>query len=262
MTRASNSDSLPDMEKKTNPKPKSDFDYAVEISTDFDAFLLGQRWRIKHELVRLAGVDDAHADELRSAGLMALWAVWQKYSGKQRRVPGKLLHTFIRRKMIDSFRTVNREVTRGHIRERTRFEKERRTLQAETGVEPTDEQVFASLGWGSRRLQSFRQMRDTRRVDPELATLRLIVDETPEAPERLQVQERDAAIRKAVDALPGAVRRAIALHFYDGLTFREIASIEGVTFQAIQLRARKGLRLLTQKLHGLRVREGLLECSA
>lgn len=60
----------------------------------------------------------------------------------------------------------------------------------------------------------------------------------------------DASLRKALDALPEPQREVIVLHWFEGLSFREIADAVGASQPAVKVRAHRGYNLLRQALAG------------
>jgi RNA polymerase sigma-70 factor (ECF subfamily) len=67
--------------------------------------------------------------------------------------------------------------------------------------------------------------------------------------------ERDPGLEKAVKQalaqLPEAMREAIVLHRYEGLSFAEIAVHAGVTESAVKVRAHRGYEKLRELLKGV-----------
>jgi len=59
-------------------------------------------------------------------------------------------------------------------------------------------------------------------------------DPSPSAFEKLLVQETDRAVRTSLDMLPQKQRMAIVLKYYEGLGYREIASILESTEKAVE----------------------------
>ena len=51
---------------------------------------------------------------------------------------------------------------------------------------------------------------------------------------------RDAQLRRALDRLPEAQREVIVLHWFEGLSFREIADAVGAGVSAVKVRAHRG----------------------
>lgn len=63
--------------------------------------------------------------------------------------------------------------------------------------------------------------------------------------------ERDLAgarVRKALGGLPEAQREVIALHWFEGLSFREIAEAVGASVSAVKVRAHRGYEKLRRAL--------------
>jgi RNA polymerase sigma-70 factor (ECF subfamily) len=59
---------------------------------------------------------------------------------------------------------------------------------------------------------------------------------------------RDAQLRAALDELPVAQRDVIVLHWFEGLTFREIAPVVGASQSAVKVRAHRGYQRLRSAL--------------
>lgn len=56
------------------------------------------------------------------------------------------------------------------------------------------------------------------------------------------------ALRKAIAELPEVQRRRIIMYFFDGLSYEEIAALEGCKYQAIQKSIRQSVRKLRRVL--------------
>jgi RNA polymerase sigma-70 factor (ECF subfamily) len=59
---------------------------------------------------------------------------------------------------------------------------------------------------------------------------------------------RDAQLRAALDGLPAAQRDVIVLHWFEGMTFREIAQVVGASQPAVKVRAHRGYERLRAAL--------------
>lgn len=59
---------------------------------------------------------------------------------------------------------------------------------------------------------------------------------------------RDAQVRRALDALPESQREVIMLHWFEGLSFREIAPVVGASQPAVKVRAHRGYEKLREAL--------------
>jgi len=76
-------------------------------------------------------------------------------------------------------------------------------------------------------------------------TLPETVDSSPDPATALVQKDRDALVRKALDALPTRQRMAVILKYYEGLSYGEIARAMGTTVKAVErllCRARKTLQ--------------------
>lgn len=58
-------------------------------------------------------------------------------------------------------------------------------------------------------------------------------------------------VQKAVSQLPEAMREAVVLHWFEGLSFAEIADIAGVSASAVKVRAHRGYEKLRESLKGV-----------
>jgi RNA polymerase sigma-70 factor (ECF subfamily) len=65
---------------------------------------------------------------------------------------------------------------------------------------------------------------------------------------KLATEERREVIRRALDALPPARRRAMILRWQDQMSFEEIAEVMGTTANAVQLQISRALKQLRQLL--------------
>jgi len=64
--------------------------------------------------------------------------------------------------------------------------------------------------------------------------------------------QRDARrlIRRGLDALPDNQRVVIELHWFDGLSFAEIADVVGASVSAVKVRAHRGYKQMRARLAG------------
>jgi RNA polymerase sigma-70 factor (ECF subfamily) len=73
--------------------------------------------------------------------------------------------------------------------------------------------------------------------------------ELPVAPEVDALGDRDA-VRRALAAVPEDRREALLLHHVWGLSFREVAAVQGISEAAAKLRAHRGVVALRELLGG------------
>ncbi len=66
--------------------------------------------------------------------------------------------------------------------------------------------------------------------------------------EQLESQERDEAVRRAVDALPERLRRVILLSEFSGLTYEQIGLSLGIPPGTVGSRRNTAMKLLQQRL--------------
>jgi len=67
-----------------------------------------------------------------------------------------------------------------------------------------------------------------------------------------EARAEDAQLRAALGQLPDAQREVIVLHWFEGLSFREIAEVVGASQPAVKVRAHRGYNALRQTM-GARV---------
>lgn len=60
----------------------------------------------------------------------------------------------------------------------------------------------------------------------------------------------DRAVRRALAALPDGQREVVLLHWYEGLSFPEIAEVVGASASAVKVRAHRAYTALRQALGG------------
>ena len=66
----------------------------------------------------------------------------------------------------------------------------------------------------------------------------------------LVVPEEDRTVLEQVAALPETLRTVIHLHYYEGYSVEEIASLLGVTVSAVKMRMKRGRDALRIRLEG------------
>jgi RNA polymerase sigma-70 factor (ECF subfamily) len=79
----------------------------------------------------------------------------------------------------------------------------------------------------------------------------VVQDANPSAAERMADQDRDRAIRAALDSLPAAQRIAVVLRYFEGLDCRSVASAMDTTVKSVErllARARETLEPLLADL--------------
>lgn len=84
-----------------------------------------------------------------------------------------------------------------------------------------------------------------------------LADPAPGADERMMLSERERIIRQAVSALPENQRAAVVLHKYQGVDYREIGRVLGVSESAVKSLLFRAYETLRARLEPL-MREGQL----
>lgn len=70
-------------------------------------------------------------------------------------------------------------------------------------------------------------------------------------PSRIYTQENIQLTQQLLDSLPDKTRRIFLLSHHDGLTYNEIAKLEGLSVKAVEYHVSKALRLMRSKLDRL-----------
>ena len=81
-------------------------------------------------------------------------------------------------------------------------------------------------------------------------TLPDLPDPAPSASEKLLIEERDRAVRSALNRLPPNQHIAIILKYYEGLCYREIAAALGTTEKSVERLLSRGRKMLKAALSG------------
>lgn len=114
----------------------------------------------------------------------------------------------------------------------------------EEGLEITD---FKAYAYGAVRNEALHWLRDSgRRMEP--------VDELPEVSlEEIDTSERDAALWRAIEALPERCRRIFLLSKRDGFSHAEIADELGISVKTVENQITKAYSRLRGELSGYRM---------
>ena len=66
----------------------------------------------------------------------------------------------------------------------------------------------------------------------------------------LEQAEREAVVRRALDALPEAQKTAVVLSRYEGLSYKQIAEVMGTSVSAVESKLHRAKQTLQKKLSG------------
>jgi RNA polymerase sigma-70 factor (ECF subfamily) len=94
------------------------------------------------------------------------------------------------------------------------------------------------------RNELFQQMREGRPETTALADLPERTDDAPGAEITLVRDERDRMVRRAVARLEPTLCEAIALHYFQGLSFREAGAVIGIPAGTVKSRVHRALGCL------------------
>lgn len=101
--------------------------------------------------------------------------------------------------------------------------------------------------------QSDRQIRSQRRQDRRYLDFTPLTDEVLEislfgvyedTADLLERMERDAQLHKAIGKLTEVQRRRLSLYYFEGLTYSQIAKLEGVSHRAVIYSIEQALKQL------------------
>lgn len=101
--------------------------------------------------------------------------------------------------------------------------------------------------------QSDRQIRSQRRQDRRYLDFTPLTDEVLEisllgvyedTADLLERMERDARLHKAIGKLTEVQRRRLSLYYFEGLTYSQIAKLEGVSHRAVIYSIEQALKQL------------------
>lgn len=207
----------------------------------FERFAALAHWRIELELQRAGLTPGASLrDDARQEALLALWRVWKRVGASGvSRLPGKLLHSAIRRGIAGAFRAYS------HL-PRTQYDnlRELRVLERDmTREEALDE--LRRRGWREERISRMLAAEEFRllSLDAELPSgdPTEYPDESPGPRAQLQSKEREQAIERSLASLPPRLRAVVA-HKLHGGTFSELAPELNLSKQGVHMRFLRAMR--------------------
>jgi RNA polymerase sigma-70 factor (ECF subfamily) len=65
----------------------------------------------------------------------------------------------------------------------------------------------------------------------------------------LEQAEREAAVRRALEALPPAQKTAVVLSRYEGLSYKQIAEVMDLSVSAVESKLHRAKQTLREKLY-------------
>lgn len=135
----------------------------------------------------------------------------------------------------------NREEAQDLVQEAfVRLWRMRDRVQLET-VEPLVFRIALNLASNRRRAKKIRRW-------IALDSANHVASESRNSAEQLESQERDQAVRCAVEALPERLRRVILLSEFSGLTYEQIGHSLGIPPGTVGSRRNAAIKLLQQRL--------------
>ena len=75
-------------------------------------------------------------------------------------------------------------------------------------------------------------------------------DDAVEVGSDIEIDEEDTDLLDAISELPGKLRIAVHLHYYEGYSLKEIADILGIAPSAVSMRLTRAKEILRKKFMG------------
>lgn len=202
-----------------------------------------------------------YADDLMGEGYVGLLEAARTYDARFG-VPFKAYaHGRVYGKMVDYLRALD-PMSRRERKATTLVREAREHLQHSLGRAATDEELSEWLGQPMDYVQEATVREHRRRLlmlDEPVAdggdrVRDFVASDEDSQLDRMEAEEIEAAVRKAVSSLPAALRGVIEERDFNGKAVQDIAQAEGVTSSAISQRRRTALKLLRPRL--TRIRRG------
>jgi RNA polymerase sigma factor for flagellar operon FliA len=202
-----------------------------------------------------------YADDLMGEGYVGLLEAARTYDSRFG-VPFKAYaHGRVYGKMVDYLRALD-PMSRRERKATTLVREAREHLQHGLGRVPSDAELADWLGQSVDYVQDATVREHRRRLlmlDEPVAdggdrVRDFVASDEDTQLERMETEEVEAAVRKAVSSLPAALRGVIEERDFNGRAVQDIAQSEGVTSSAISQRRRTALKLLRPRL--TRIRRG------
>ena len=194
--------------------------YAAEGDSD-GALIARHAALIDRQARRIAGrtAGAVAADDLWSAGAMGLLEAARRFDAARDVRFETFAEHRIRGAMIDELRRMD------HLPRRLRdqaeqVERAQARLGQELKREPTADELSAAVGVGSEELASLFSV-----MQPHVQVIDMLQASITPSDEQVERIEQLQALTAAVAALPERLQLVLALHYTEGLTYREIAKV-------------------------------------
>lgn len=234
----------------------------------FERFCADNLWRVRHEIRRIirgpSPETDWRHDDLLSVGMQALWTSFERYK-EDAQSKARLLHTIIRRRMLDELRTMA-FVPREYFEEARQFQQKLFEMEQRLRRTVSEAEVLRELNWNKTQRRRFAAASASQHVsldapDEELTSVLRKLDDGSHRGlfEELDTRDKLAHVQHAIESLPPKLRAVVTALYFEHKSLRQHADEVGVTYQAIQLRRIRAEKLLRMKLQDLRTKETLLK---
>lgn len=221
---------------------------SINETISFEVFLARAQWRIDTELLRAGvGPDNSLRPDAVSECQLALWRVYRRYGAE--RVAGlaaRYLHRTIRNAVRNAFRTAS-HMTRARYADVVLL----RRLEQQHGLEEALRELRTSHGWRDLRVRRALDAYEHRLVSLDAETdgmLLQVADSSPGPRDRVEYIERRRIGERALASLPEDLRSVVEGRLA-GRNYTEIGRELGITKQAVQMRAVRGMKILSATLN-------------
>ena len=159
------------------------------------------------------------ADDLWSAGAMGLLEAARRFDGARDVRFETFAEHRIKGAMLDEMRRMDHLPRR--LRDQTeQVERAHSRLGQELKREPTSDELSAEVGVGSEELASLFSV-----MQPHVQVIDMLQASITPSDEQVERAEQLRTLTAAVAALPERLQLVLALHYTEGLTYREIAKV-------------------------------------
>jgi RNA polymerase sigma factor for flagellar operon FliA len=182
--------------------------------------------------VRGSSSDGIELDDLMQAGLVALTECARNHTGEGEDGFAAYAKLRVRGAMIDQMRRLMPQ-SRSSSEKRKLLRATEARLSAETGGNPTDQQVAAALGLSGGEMVALRMACEPLRfeaLDENVSENSMaFADDAPDGLAVLEAEESRERLAAAIAALPDRLQLVVQLYFLEELNLSEIAAVLDVS---------------------------------
>jgi len=210
--------------------------------------------KIKHYALRYYHVVQSilELDDLISAGIKGLLEALNKYNPSLNVPLASFIDYRIRGAILDEIRSL--DVFSKEFRKKVEDVKKAYNNMKQSGKDPTDEELAASLNMSEEELQQVYQSikaSDVVSLDSSIIAtngdklnLLEVISDDKDIFEEINLRELKEKLSSAIESLSEVEKLVISLYYYDELNMREIAEVLGVSLSRVsQIHGKALLRL-------------------